>query len=161
MGFFRNIKESLVHEETSTAKLRVAVKACWRWSSWSPGGCGDHGGLDVHGDGGGGAAVRPPLRQDPGDLQAAEAGARHRETPPGRARRHLLQIQVTRDLGSALLQNHMLCPPMAVLTINMKYHGIWETWPWLHVLWLNTVTEMRNFAKVWEGYGGWGWLRLW
>ena len=41
------------------------------------GGRGDHGGVDVHGDGGGGVAVRPHLRQDPGDLQTAKASSGH------------------------------------------------------------------------------------
>ena len=69
----------------ATANIKAEANYIWKtsWlfdlirSSWLPGGRGDHGGVDVHGDGGGGAAVRPHLRQDPGDLQTAKASSGH------------------------------------------------------------------------------------
>ena len=42
-----------------------------------PGGCGNHGGLDVHGDGGSGVAVRPRVREVEGVLQLPGASSRY------------------------------------------------------------------------------------
>ena len=90
LGIDRKVKSRLVPGDSNTSKKNCVNNAGLFWQGkqpsftlmshhdhrdHQPGGCGHHGWLHVHGDGGGGAAVRPHLRQDPRDLQAAEAGA--------------------------------------------------------------------------------------
>ena len=57
-----------------------------------PGGCGNHGGLDVHGDGGSGVAVRPRVREVEGALQLSGASPRYRTTAPRGAGRILCSV---------------------------------------------------------------------